>query len=97
MDDPYTKLIDEHWNEIVMMYDAFRKNQPIIEFDVACAKLYSYSAEDYISSLSSRTKSQTKRQYDEACKKNQFMLFIRDEKKQILRSYIYKIAKKIND
>jgi hypothetical protein len=89
MNDPYINLIDEHWNEIVMIHDAFKKNQPIIEFDIVCTKLYSYPAEDYISNLSPRTKNRTKRQYKEAFKNNQFILFVRDEKRQKLSSYMY--------
>ena len=33
MDDPYLDLIDEHWNDIAMMYDVFRDKKPIVEYD----------------------------------------------------------------
>ena len=89
MNDPYINLIDEHWKEIAMIHDAFKKNQPIIEFDIACTKLYSYPAEDYISNWSPRTKNLKKRQYKEAFKNNQFILFVRDEKRRKLSSYMY--------
>ena len=31
--DPYLKMIDKYWNEIISMYLAFKKRNPIIEFD----------------------------------------------------------------
>ena len=88
-DDPYLKLIDEQWHNIVMVYETFKDKKPIIEYDVTAEKIYSYPAEEYIQSLSQRTRKQTRKQYKEAVRKNQFLLFIKDFKNQILRSYIF--------
>ena len=88
-DDPYLELIDEQWHNIVMMYESFKDKKPIIEYDVTHEKIYSYPAKEYIQSLSQRTRKQTRKQYKEAVRKNQFMLFIKDAKNQRLRSYIF--------
>ena len=88
-DDPYTDLIDEQWDNIVMVYRTFEGKDQIIEFDVSEQKIYSYPAGDYIQALSERTRDQTARQFAEAKKRNQFILFIKDTKSQRLRSYIF--------
>ena len=88
-DDPYLKLIDEQWSNIVMVYETFKDKKPIIEYDVTHEKIYSYPAKDYIQTLSQRTRKQTRKQYQEAVRKNQFILFIKDFKNQKLRSYIF--------
>jgi hypothetical protein len=87
-DDPYLELIDEQWHNIVMVYESFKDKKPIIEYDVTHEKIYSYPAKEYIQALSQRTRKQTRKQYKEAVRKNQFILFIKDFKNQKLRSYI---------
>lgn len=89
MEDPYLKMIDEQWNIIIMAYEDFRDKKPIIEYDITHGKIYSHPAKEYIQTLSSRTKKQTKVQYEEATKKNQFMLFVKDFENRKLRSYIF--------
>jgi hypothetical protein len=90
-DDPYLKLIDEQWPQIVMMYETFKDKKPIIEYDVTHEKIYSYPAKEYIQTLSLRTRKQTRKQYREAVRKNQFMLFIKDVEHRKLISYIFDI------
>jgi len=89
--DPYSELIDGQWHNIVMMYEAFKDKKPIIEYDVIHDRVYSYPANEYIESLSQRTREQTKQQYKEAVRKNQFLLFVKDFKDQIFRSYIFSL------
>lgn len=88
-DDPYLDQIDEQWDNIVMVYQTFKDKDQIIEFDATKQKIYSYPAGDYIQNLSERTRDQTARQFAEAKKRNQFLLFVRDTKNQRLRSYIF--------
>jgi hypothetical protein len=87
-DDPYLALIDEQWANIVRMYQTFKDKDQIIEFDVSEEKIYSYPAGDYIQNLSERTRDQTARQFAEAKKRKQFILFVKDTPNQRLRSYI---------
>ncbi len=91
MDDPYLDLIDKQWDNITMMYDAFRDKKPIVEYKVDRKKIYAYSANEYIDALTARTRNETKKQYEDACKNNQFMLFIRDKRNNKLRSYIFDV------
>lgn len=88
-DDPYLKLIDEQWLNIIMVYETFKDKKPIIEYDVTHEKIYSYPANEYIALLSQRTRERTKQQYKEAARKNQFLLFVKDFRNQTLKSYIF--------
>ena len=91
MKDPYVDLIDKQWHYIAQIYNEFKDENPIIEYQVDSEKLYSYPANDYINTLSVRTRNRTENQYNEACIKKQFLLFVRDEKNQKLKSYIFDI------
>ena len=88
-DDPYLDLIDEHWDNILMMYQKFEEKDQIIEYDVSEQKIYSYPAKAYIQALSERTRDQTSRQFAEAKKRQQFILFVKDTPKRCLRSYLF--------
>lgn len=90
-DDPYLDMIEEQWDNIVMVYQTFRGKDQIIEFDILEQKVYSYPAGDYIQTLSKRTRDQTARQFAEAKKSNRFLLFIRDTQNQRLRSYVFDV------
>jgi hypothetical protein len=87
--DPYKQKIDEHWDKITGMYVAFEEKKPIIEFEPNRIRITAYPAEEYIDGLSGRTRDQTKKQYRAASAKGALMVFVRDEKKEILRSYIF--------
>lgn len=87
-DDPYWDTIQERWDAIIGMYNAFRDKDQIIEFDITDQKIYSYPAGDYIKTLSERTRDQTAHQFAEAKKRNQFILFVKDTQNKRLRSYI---------
>ncbi len=91
MEDPYLDLIDEQWNNIARLYLTFQDKKPILEYDVVTQKIFSYPGMDYVNNLTERTKNRTKKQYKKACKNDQFMLFIRDENNNKLRSYIFDI------
>jgi hypothetical protein len=81
--------IVEYWDEITSMYMAFEKQRPIIEFDPNRIRIIAYPAKEYLNGLSDRTRSYAKKQYREANSTGAIMLFVRDEQKEILRSYIF--------
>ena len=88
-DDPYLDLIDEKWDKIMLIYEVFKNNKPIIEYDITNKKIYAYPAKDYIQGLSQRTRGHTRKMYKEAVRDNQFLLFIKDYENQRLRSYVF--------
>ncbi len=78
-----------HWHKITGMYVAFEDKKPIIEFEPNRIRIIAYPAEEYIDGLSDRTRDQTRKQYREASANCALMVFVRDEQKEILRSYIF--------
>jgi len=89
VEDPYIIKIDEQWDAIMMVYSNFKDKKPIIEYDITNEKIYSYPAKKYIQTLSSRTRDNTENQYNEATRKNQFLLFVKDFENRKLKSYIF--------
>ena len=87
--DPYLKKIDQYWTEIISMYLAFQKRKPIIEFDPIRIRIIAYPAKEYLEGLSDRTREDAKKVYREASAADSIMLFVRDQKREILRSYIF--------
>lgn len=91
MKDPYLDMINSQWDNIIMMYQTFQDKKPIIEYEIDTQRIYSYRAQNYLNCLGIRTRDEAKRQYEEAVKKNKFMLFIKDIKNEVLRSYIFNL------
>ena len=89
MTDEYSEKINECWDEIAGMYIAFEDKKPIIEFDLNKMRIIAYPAEEYLDGLSERTREQTKKQYQQATATGALMVFVRDEEKEVLRSYIF--------
>jgi len=87
--DPYKKKIDDHWDKITGMYVAFEKKKPIIEFEPNRIRIIAYPAEEYLDGLSPRTRNQAKKQYRDACANGAIMVFVCDEQREILPSYIF--------
>ena len=96
MDDPYLEIIDKQWSNILMVYRQFEINKPIIEYDICDHKIYAWPGKDYIKSLTKRTKSIMKKQYQESVKNDKLILFIKDSENEILRSYVYSLEERLS-
>jgi len=89
MPDEYSEKINEYWDEITGMYILFEDKKPIIELDPNRIRIIAYPAEEYLDGLSERTREQTRKQYQKATATGALMVFVRDEEKEVLRSYIF--------
>ena len=89
MADAYLRKIQEHWDEITGMYLAFEEKEPVLEFDVVRLRIIAYPAQEYLDGLSDRTREEARRQYREATAEGALMVFVRDEEKRVLRSYVF--------
>ena len=90
--DPYLKKIRKHWNAITGMYLTYEDHKPMIEFDVASGQIRAYPAKDYLEDLTDRTRDIAKKQYQKAVAEGALMVFVRDEAKRVLRSYVFPSA-----
>ncbi len=89
MSDPYLEMVQEHWDEITMMYRLFEEKNPIIELDVQPLRIFAYPAREYLGLLSDRTREQTRKLYRRAVADGSIMVFVRDEAKRVFRSFIF--------
>ena len=92
----YGFAVNEKGEDVFIHYtsitgEGFRclKEDQIIEYDVTKQKIYSYPADEYVRTLSERTRDQAASQFAEATRGNQFLLFVKDTKNQRLRSYVF--------
>ena len=89
MPDEYSEKITKYWDEITGMYILFKDKKPIIELEPNRIRIIAYPAEEYLDGLSERTREQTRKQYQKATATGALMVFVRDEEKEVLRSYIF--------
>lgn len=85
--DPYLKLIRKYWHYIVMLYEQFAGKKPIMLFDVQEQRIYAMPYREYRAGLSKRSQASLKRQYEDALEEGGIVVFVRDNEKEILRSY----------
>jgi hypothetical protein len=84
----YWNLIEKAWPKIIFAYRSFESKKPILEYRLPERKIYICPGEEYIDSLTPRTREKTREEYRQACLENKMMIFVKDMKKQILKSYI---------
>ena len=85
--DPYLQKIGEHWSIICKAYDDFKEKKPILEFELPRGIIYAWAADEYIDSISLRTRDTARQQYENAVANDRFVLFIKDTAKEVLKSY----------
>ncbi len=90
--DPYRKEMRKHWDAITGMYLTYEDREPMIEFDVVSGQIRAYPAKDYLETLTDRTRHIAKKQYQKAVAEGALMVFVRDEAKRVLRSYVFPLA-----
>ena len=91
--DPYLPMIRRHWDAVTGMYVAFEERAPMIEFDVASGQIRARPAKEYIDGLTDRTREKTRKLYKKTVAEGGLMVFVRDESKEVLRSYVFPAEK----
>ncbi|MEK7754424.1 MAG: hypothetical protein AAB654_21035 [Acidobacteriota bacterium] len=89
MADHYLALVQEYWDTIVRAYMDFQEKKPVILLDIQAAKVYAYPYRGFMADLSPRSRKLLKLQYEEAIKKGQVVVFVRDNEKRKLVSYSF--------
>jgi hypothetical protein len=89
MQRDYTKQIAEFWPTIMRAWNDYADKRPVIECDVVKRQVLAWSAHEYISGLSERTREVTRRQFQRATAAGGIMVFIRDSRNRVLQSHVY--------
>jgi len=83
----YTKQIGEYWPTIMQAWQAHAEKRPVIECDLANKKVRAYPSDEYIDSLSERTRETTRREFVRTMDEGGILVFILDTKNRVLQSY----------
>lgn len=87
MNDPYLDMVYEQWPNILMMYNMFAAKRPVMLFDVQEQRIYAYPYKAFKAELSQRSQAILAKQYRQARRTHQMVVFVRDNEKQKLVSY----------
>ena len=91
MEDPYWKIINEQWPNILTLYTMFADKKPIMLFDVQEQQIYAYPYKEFKAEMSQRSQIVLAEQYRRAAANNQMVVFVRDNQKEKLVSYTVNI------
>ena len=87
-DDQYWETILQEWPRIINAYHEHEDKKPIMEYRLPDRKIYAYPANDYIDDLSLRSREDARNTYHRSCLENKMMIFVKDMKNKILKSYV---------
>ena len=90
--DPYWKIVRKNWPHIHRLYQAFAEKHPVMLYDIQERLVYAYPYEQYRAGLSERSQASLKEQYEDAVASGMLVVFIRDNKKEKLKSYSVPIS-----
>jgi hypothetical protein len=83
----YVRAIEMHCVPIFEIYSLYEKKKPVMLFDVTEGKIYAYPYEGFKKGLSRGGQVSLTKQYEEAIRRDKFVVFIRDSQKKTLMSY----------
>jgi hypothetical protein len=87
MSDPYLETIQEQWPHILKLYEAFKRHNPVMLYDIQENKVYAYPYKEFRAELSIRSQASLKDQYESASAQGSMVIFVRDNLKRKLVSY----------
>jgi len=82
----YIDRIYESWDTVLRASMDFEDKKPVILIDMQSAKVYAYPYKEFRADLSPRSQVALRKQYERALKKEQVVVFVRDNKKRKLIS-----------
>ena len=88
MDDPYFAAIQEHWQYIRSLYILYEKEKPIMLYDVQEKKAYAYPYKQFMEELSKPSQASLQEDYKVATSLGSMVVFVRDNVKRKLVSYV---------
>jgi Rhodopirellula transposase DDE domain len=93
--DKYLGVIKIHYLLILEIYLLYEKKKPVMLLDVTEGKIYAYPYKKFKKELNESGRMSLTKQYDDALRGDQFVIFIRDSQKKKLISYSLERPSKI--
>jgi hypothetical protein len=85
--DKYLRAIEKRRERILEIYWRPEEKKPVLLFDVTEGKIYAYPYKKFKKELNTDGQVSLTKQYEEALRRDQFVIFIRDSQKKIFMSY----------
>src|SRR5712692_7711508 len=85
--DKYLDAIEKHCVRILEVYSHYEEKKPIILFDVTEGNIYAYPYREFKKDLNLGERASFAKQYNEALREEQFVVFVRDSQEKKLISY----------
>jgi len=87
MEDQLREYKEEYFNDIRTLYKQFKPERRIILYDIEDGKLFVFPYKKYKKTLNKRSRIILKKQYEDAKKNNQIVVFVTDRKGKTMKSY----------
>src|SRR5213080_231043 len=91
MSDLYFEAMQEQWQNIRALYMTCKNKRPIILYDIQENKIVGYPYKECKAELSERSQAVLEHDYKSASARRSIVVFVRDNTKQKLVSYIMSI------
>jgi hypothetical protein len=91
MSDPYFEAMQKQWSNIRALYMMYEDERPIVLYDIHENKIYAYPYKEFKSELSKNSQTSLKQDYKSASALRSMVVFVRDNIKQKLVSYVVSI------
>jgi len=88
MSDSYLEAIEEQWSNIRRLYSICEGERPIILYDIQEKKIYAYPYKEFRAELSKKSQASLKRDYESASARGSMIVFVRDNIRRKLVSYV---------
>jgi hypothetical protein len=91
MSDPYIEAMQEQWPNIRALYITYENKRPIILYDIQEKKIFAYPYKEFKAELSKSSQASLEHDYRSASTLRSMIVFVRDNIKRKLVSYIMSI------
>ena len=78
-------------DRIQWFYHKFADKKPVMELSLPSMKICAYPYTEYLKTLSERSQKMLEKEYSEAIKNNKLVVFVRDNKEKVLKSWSFPI------
>ena len=89
--DDFFDVIDDYMGHIQWFYKKFKDKNPVMELSLPSGKIYAYPYSEYLKTLSERSQGMLKKEYNEAIKNKEMVIFVRDNEEKVLKSRSFPI------
>ena len=87
--EPYEKVVNEHWDAILQVFQQFEDKNPILLFDVQEQRIYAYQHRAFAADLSAKDQAALERQHKKVAAGKSIVVFVRDNARQKLVSFTF--------